>query len=113
MFVPMILLGLFAGPVQAEGAILETLPELKDATGICYRKMYSASVERYEFVIVHQSSDLRNDIVRINGLEGSPDLPVKHPHTIPFVWHSAWMTDDFIDFTTGPSCEGLPKMKAP
>ena len=98
-----LLIGLaaLALPACRGEAFRSTAPE--NATGVCYRRLEwfdaGALHDRFETLVVVQSSKSATDIARVADMEeaglGSPS---RH-HLVPNRWHSAWLTDTMHDFT--------------
>lgn len=88
------------------------LPTQNDATGICYRRLVAfragASEERFETVIVRQSSNSITDIARVAEMEDARSHSPSAHHLTANRWFSAWLTDTSHDFTQGPTCVHLP-----
>jgi len=113
--------GLFAATVLATSANgclageIASQHQFKDATGVCFRRiewMSPGSVvsNRYEVVLVQQSSSLASDMRRLKDIENGSFI--KSPHLKPFVWLHAWIDDSAADFTRGPDCSKLPAFDA-
>ena len=90
-------------------------PTPNNATGICYRRLVvfetGASEERFETVIVRQSSNPIADIARVAEMEDARSHSPSAHHLTANRWFGAWLTDTSHDFTQGPNCTHLPAFK--
>jgi hypothetical protein len=90
-------------------------PTPNDATGICHRRLVAftagASEERFETVIVRQSSNSIADIARVAEMEDARSHSPSAHHLTANRWFGAWLTDTSRDFTQGPTCTHLPAFK--
>ena len=85
--------------------------QFDDPTGVCYRHLSwddnNKIQHRYEVVLVQQSSNLKQDMRRVQTAEES-SYQMRNPDMVPFVWRGAWLDNKNFDFTSGPDCSSLP-----
>lgn len=84
------------------------------ATGVCFSHLSAVNEGMidsfHQVILVRSSGDLAKDIRRIKAFSADRYLS-RNPHTIPTVWHSAWLEDQRFDGTAGPNCASLPMIK--
>jgi hypothetical protein len=85
-----------------------------DSTGICFRRVSALTakgvvINRYETVIVRQSSSLAKDIQRVRSVASkrgsieNPDMPAN-------TWIGASISDTTFDSTGDEDCSRLPSV---
>jgi hypothetical protein len=99
------------------GATSSLADAKEDSTGICFRRIaaldeHGVAVNRYESVIVRQSSSLVKDIARVQFFSGKGGL-LFNPDIAENRWLSASITDTRFDGTANEDCSKLPRLKAP
>ena len=99
------------------GATSSLAATKQDSTGVCFRRIaaldrHGVAVNRYESVIVRQSSSLAKDIARVRMFSGKGQ-PLSSPDLSENRWLAASITDTGFDGTATEECSKLPPLKAP
>ena len=86
-----------------------------DTTGICFRRITALNkkgtvVNRFESVIVRQSSSVVNDMARVERVS-SRGGPLMSPDLLANTWIGASISDTMFDGTAREDCSKLPILR--